>query len=195
MARIRTFIAVEVDKNIRERMVTLQETLARSGTDVNWTQPENMHVTLLFLGEVDERDVVSVCRAVSACCEKLAPFTMKVERAGCFPNPRRPRILWVGVGDGTQELCALHDALETPLLELGCYRREERQYTPHITLGRVKGQRPADRLAEELQRQLGWRAGEAEVREVVVMSSELRPEGPVYAVLSRGKLRRAGAGA
>src|SRR5260370_27007504 len=158
MARIRTFIAVDVDKNIRDRMVALQQTLTRSGTEVNWTEPENMHVTLLFLGEVDDRDVVSVCRAVSACCEKVVPFTMKVERAGCFPNPRRPRILWVGVGDGTQEVCALHDALETPLLELGCYRREERQYTPHITLGRVKSEHPTDQLATDLARKSGWQA-------------------------------------
>src|SRR3954467_14784444 len=128
MARIRTFIAVDVDKSIRERMVSLQETLARSGTDVKWTEPENLHVTLLFLGEVDDREVVSVCRAVTESCAQVAPFAMQVERAGCFPNPRRPRILWAGVGQGTQELCALHDLLETPLLELGCYRREERKY-------------------------------------------------------------------
>jgi len=133
--------------------------------------------------------VVSVCRAVSACCEKVAPFTMKVERAGCFPNPRRPRILWVGVGDGTQELCALHYALETPLLELGCYRREERQYTPHITLGRVKSEHPTDELATNLTRKSGWQGGETTVREVLVMSSELTPKGPMYTVLSRGKLK------
>src|SRR5438067_4261024 len=105
MSRIRTFIAVDLDKNIRDRLVSLQQTLARSEPDVNWTEPANMHVTLLFLGEVGERDLVPVCRVVSDGCARLAPFRMKVEGAGCFPNPRRPRILWVGIGEGTQELC------------------------------------------------------------------------------------------
>jgi 2'-5' RNA ligase len=89
---------------------------------------------------------------------------------------------------GSAELVALHDALEQPLLELGCYRREDRKFTPHITLGRVRSNRPSDRLALEMDRQAGWHGGECEVSEVLVMSSELRPVGPVYSVLSRGVL-------
>jgi 2'-5' RNA ligase len=150
---------------------------------------ENLHVTLLFLGEVVDRDVPTLCQAVADCCAQHEPFILSVETVGCFPNPRRPRTIWAGVGAGTQEVCALHDALEPPLLALGCYRREERQYTPHITLGRVKGDRPTDRLATALARQAGWRAGETEVREVRVLSSELTPKGPIYTVLSRAPLR------
>jgi RNA 2',3'-cyclic 3'-phosphodiesterase len=145
-------------------------------------------VTLLFLGEVDEREVLSVCRVVSEQTEKQPAFTMSIEKVGCFPNPRRPRILWIGVGAGAQELCALHDGLEPALQELGCYRREERKYSPHITLGRVRGERPPDRLAPALARQAAWRGGEIEVREVLVMSSELTPKGPIYTILSRAKL-------
>jgi 2'-5' RNA ligase len=188
MARIRTFIAVDIGKAIRDRAVALQETLARTGTDVKWVEPENLHVTLLFLGEVDERQVLAVCRVVAERCQEQAAFPLCIERAGCFPNPRRPRVLWVGVGQGTQELCTLHDALEPPLLELGCYRREDRQYTPHITLGRVKSDRPTEKLAAALAKQAGWQGGETEVREVLVLSSQLTPKGPVYAVLSRAKL-------
>jgi 2'-5' RNA ligase len=188
MARLRTFIAVELERAIRSRCVALQEALARAGGDVKWVEPDNIHVTLLFLGEVDERDVPGVCRAVATACAGLAPFGLSVEGVGCFGSRRAPRTLWVGVGAGSAELVALHDALERPLLELGCYRREDRQYTPHITLGRARSSRPSDRLALELDRQAGWRGGEGEVREVVVMSSELRPEGPVYTVLSRAAL-------
>jgi len=78
---------------------------------------------------------------------------------------------------------------EPPLLDLGCYRREERHYTPHITLGRVKSDRPADRLALALAKQAAWKGGETTVREVLVMSSELRPQGPVYTVLSRARFK------
>jgi 2'-5' RNA ligase len=188
MARVRTFIAIAIDKTIRDRLVALQESLARAGSEVKWVEPENLHVTLQFLGEVDQRELPAVCRAVSDGCQGHAAFPLSVETAGCFPNARRPRVLWAGVGTGTQEVCALHDALETPLLELGCYRREERHYTPHITIGRVKSDRPTDRLAQALAKQTGWKGGETIVREVLVMSSELTPQGPVYAVMGRGKL-------
>jgi 2'-5' RNA ligase len=188
MTRIRTFIAVAIDKAIRDRAVVLQEALGRAGADVKWVEPENMHVTLLFLGEVEDRTLPAVCRVVAEVAAGLAPFEMSVAGAGCFPNARRPKTLWVGIGEGLQELVALHDALEPPLLELGCYRREERQYTPHLTLGRVKGDAGADELAAALARRSDWQGGQVRVREVLVMSSELRPEGPTYTVLGRGKL-------
>jgi 2'-5' RNA ligase len=192
MARLRTFLAVDLGPAIRARCVALQEALARAGTEVKWVEEENLHVTLLFLGEVDDRDLPGVCRAVGEVCARHDAFDVSVEKVGCFPNPRRPRVVWVGVGEGQQELVALHDALEAPLLELGCYRREERQYTPHVTLGRVKGDRPTDALAQALKRHADWRGGETSVREVQVLSSELTPQGPVYTVLSRAKLRRGG---
>jgi 2'-5' RNA ligase len=186
--RIRTFIALGLDKDIHDRTVALQETLARTGAGVKWAAPENLHVTLLFLGEVDERAVPDVCRAVAACARERTPVALSVEKTGCFPNARRPRVLWVGVGEGTQEVVALHDALEAALLELGCYRREDRQYTPHLTLGRVQSEQPNDKLAAAVAKNADWQAGRMVVREVLVMSSELHSDGPVYAVLSRAPL-------
>jgi 2'-5' RNA ligase len=190
MARIRTFLAIDLGKAIRDRCVALQEVLANSGAEVKWVEPENIHVTLLFLGEVNERDIHDICLACTDCCKEADAFRMNVERVGCFPNPRRPRVVWAGVGEGTQELVRLHDALERPLLELGCYRREDRPYTPHITLGRVKADQPGDCLATAIIRQADWQGGSIDVREVHVLSSQLTPSGPVYAVLSRAKLRQ-----
>jgi 2'-5' RNA ligase len=189
MARLRTFLAIDLGKAIRDRCLALQETLGRSGVEVKWVEEENLHLTLLFLGEVEDRDLPALCQAVADCCAAYDPFTMCVESVGCFPNPRRPRTVWVGVTAGSAEVCALHDALEPPLLELGCYRREERAYVPHVTLGRVKGERSTAGLATALARQAKWHGGETEVREVRVLSSELTPQGPVYTVLSRAKLR------
>lgn len=190
MPRVRTFIAIDVNEAIRARLAALQETLAGAGAEVKWVERENLHVTLLFLGEVDVRDTPAVCRAVAGACRDHAAFPLSVESVGCFPNPRRPRVLWAGVGDGAPEIVALHDALEPPLLDLGCYRKEERQYTPHITLGRVRSDRPTDRLAQALMKHADWSGGQDVVREVLVMSSELTSQGPVYAVMSRAKLVR-----
>jgi 2'-5' RNA ligase len=188
MARLRTFIAVDFGKTIRDRAVALQEKLAQSGAAIKWVEAENLHVTMLFLGEVDDRDVPAVCTAVADCCRGRPPFALTIQALGCFPHARRPRILWIGVTEGAQELVALHDALEPPLLDLGCYRREERRYTPHVTLGRVKNDRSADKLAEALAKHADWRGGEIVVREVLVMSSELTSDGPQYTVLSRAKM-------
>jgi 2'-5' RNA ligase len=187
MARIRTFIAVDPGKAIRDRLVALQGTLARSGTEVKWVEPENLHVTLLFLGEVGDRQVPDICRLVAEGTGKHPAFAMSVETAGCFPNLRRPRIVWAGVGEGSQPLCAVHDDLEAPLADLG-YRREERRYTPHITLGRVKSDPATDQLSAALAQQTRWKGGEKRVTEILVMGSELTPQGPVYTVLSRAPL-------
>jgi 2'-5' RNA ligase len=189
MSRVRTFIAIDVDKTIRNRLVALQETLTEADSAVKWVEPENLHLTLLFLGEVDERELHKVCRAVADVCQEHAAFPLSIERAGCFPNPRRPRVLWVGVGEGAEQIGALHDDLELPLLELGCYRREERKYTPHLTIGRVKNEPSTDKLAQALAKRSAWHGGQTTVREVHVMSSELSSDGPTYAVMSRAKLK------
>src|SRR5436305_8279934 len=116
MARLRTFIAVDPGKELRSRCATLQETISRAGADVKWVEKDNLHVTLLFLGEVDDRTLPAVCRAVALVAGRHEGFTLAVEGVGCFPNPRRPRVVWAGVGAGTRELVALHEALEPPLL-------------------------------------------------------------------------------
>src|SRR5690349_11777092 len=104
MSRLRTFIAVPLEKAVRARLVALQEALARAGGDLKWVEPENLHVTLLFLGEVDERQVADVCGAAGEACAGLDAFPLSVEGVGSFGSPRRPRTVWAGIGAGTQEL-------------------------------------------------------------------------------------------
>ncbi len=188
MPRTRTFIAIELSKSIRDRLIALQEELATAAPDVKWVERENLHVTLLFLGEVDDRELPAVCRVVQEALAEYPVFTLSVAAAGCFPNPRRPRTLWVGIGQGVQDVVAVHDALERPLLDLGCYRREERKYTPHITLGRRRSEGPADALSRALAKQQAWQGGEEVVGEIHVMGSELTRDGPHYTILSRAKL-------
>ncbi len=188
MARVRTFIALDTGQAIRDRMTAFQGNLARTGADVKWVEAANLHVTLLFLGEVDSRDLIDVCRAVTEVAAKKTSFEIAVTGAGCFPNMRRPRVVWLGIGKGTEEVRALHDNLEKPLLELGCYRREERQFTPHITLGRVRGEKPTDELTAALTKKQDYEAGEAIIREVLVMSSDSSATGHFYTVMSRAPL-------
>jgi 2'-5' RNA ligase len=189
MARVRTFIGVEVGGDIRDAAAALQQALAATGAAVNWTPPGNFHLTLLFLGEVDARDLPAVCRIVADAAAAEPPFTVRVSGVGAFPTARRPKVLWAGVTDGAAELIRLHDALEPPLLDLGCYRREERAYTPHLTLGRVKSDADGAKLAPALPKHLAWSGGQTTVAEIVLFSSELRRDGPEYTALGRGALR------
>ena len=112
-------------------------------------------------------------------------------RAYVLRNRNDPdEVISFGVWEGSaEELRALHNALERPLLELGCYRREERGYTPHVTLGRVRAVDDPAALAAVVQQFAKWQGGQTQVREVLVMSSEIGPEGPEYTVLSRAKLQ------
>jgi 2'-5' RNA ligase len=187
MGRLRTFIAVELQKSIRDRLIALQEKLADAGTEVKWVAPENLHVTLLFLGEVEDREVPEVCRITANCAKQHAAFDMSIEGVGCFPNSRQPRIIWAGVGAGRPSLGAIHDDLEAALAVCG-YRREDRHYSPHVTLGRIKSDRPVHGVSEVMAKHENWRAGESTVRELHVLSSCLSPRGPRYTTLSRAGL-------
>ena len=117
-----------------------------------------------------------------------APFSIDATKLGAFPNARRPKILWAGIGDGINELRALHADIEEGLLDLGCYRREDREYTPHLTLGRLTHDERAADWADVLAKHKDWHGGASPVDEVLVMASELRRNGPEYSVMGRAPL-------
>lgn len=188
VSRTRVFIGVDIGEEIRGAAADLQRGLARGGAAVKWVTPESMHVTLLFLGEVGDRELHPVCRAVQEVAAAEPPFTLRVSGVGAFPNNRHPKILWAGVSEGVDSLRRLYDDLETRMLDLGCYRKEERGYTPHLTLGRVRGESDGYALAPELTKKLGWDGGRVAVEEVLVYSSTLERDGPVYNVIGRGEL-------
>jgi 2'-5' RNA ligase len=185
--RLRTFLALPVTPTQRHRLQALRDELAVRVDGVKWVEPDNLHLTLLFLGEVATRETVDICRAASTAMVTVAPFTLRLQGLGCFPHARRPRVLWVGVDSGKEHVIAVHDALEASLLELGCYRREERPYAPHVTLGRVST--PAEpNLARQLETYRDWLGGAGPVHEVHIMASELGRDGPRYTLLGRAKL-------
>jgi 2'-5' RNA ligase len=111
---------------------------------------------------------------------------MRVRGTGAFPTPRRPKTLWAGIADESGTLQSLHRQLEARLIDAIGYRPEERGYTPHLTLGRVKPQSDTTVLAAELGRLSEWDGGEVLVQELRIYRSELRREGPEYTVIGRG---------
>jgi 2'-5' RNA ligase len=186
---LRTFVAVEIDAAIRQRAQQLVRELSAAGADVKWVEGHNLHLTVKFLGEVASREIPRVCEAVRQGAGEVDPFEADVCGAGAFPNARRPRTLWLGIGSGEQEMVALHGGIEGPLRKLG-FRPDHRRHHPHLTLGRVRRTGPAvAQLGQLLQQQADFEAGRVQVSEVVVFSSQLGPGGPTYETLSRANLR------
>jgi 2'-5' RNA ligase len=186
--RLRTFIALDIERFTRDRLAGLQERLSAEGAAAKWVERENLHITLLFLGEVDMREIPDVCREVEQAAAECRPLVMTLAGAGAFPSPRHPRILIVHVTEGGDQVIELHDKIERRLLDLGSYRREDRPFKPHLTIGRVRGRITGDGMSAAIRKFESWEGGQSQVKEVLVMSSELRSEGPEYTVLSRAPL-------
>jgi RNA 2',3'-cyclic 3'-phosphodiesterase len=187
MPRTRLFLGVAVSKDTCRRAADLQTALAQHA-ELKWVGPQLLHVTLLFLGDVDDREMVAVCKAAAAAARREPPFALGVSGLGAFPNARRPKVLWGGITDGAANLLRLFAGIADPLVDAGIYRPEERGYTPHLTLGRANADEESQKLAAELAKWPEWDGGRTDVEEVVVYSSEMRRSGPEYAVVARGPL-------
>ncbi|MBY0457736.1 MAG: RNA 2',3'-cyclic phosphodiesterase [Gemmataceae bacterium] len=188
MSRTRTFIGIDVGGEVCGAASALQKELAKASSDVKWVTADSMHVTLLFLGDVDDRELHAVCKAAKRVVAPESPFALRVSGVGAFPNARRPKVLWAGITDGAEALQRLNAGLEEAMLELGCYRTEERGYTPHLTLGRVNSAEAGFVLAAELPKRLAWQGGRTTVDEVLIYGSVLDRDGPVYSVIGRAPL-------
>lgn len=185
---IRTFVAVEVTRAVRERAGQLIERLRASQASVRWVEVQNIHLTLKFLGNVDPRQIHEVCGAVAKAVAARPPFGMEARGAGAFPNAARPRTLWLGVREGAEKLIELADSVEAALSPLG-YPPEGRRFHPHITIGRVRGySKGLAELAQLVAKAEDFEAGRSPVGEVVVFASQLERDGARYEALSRAPL-------
>lgn len=189
MARLRTFLAIDIGDSLRKRLVGLQEKFSEVSAGVKWVEKENLHLTLLFLGDIDDRDLMKVCRTADRVTQQHSPIAMTLQGVGCFPNMRRPRTIWAGIGTGATEVTRLFEDLAGEFEEQGLYRPENRPFAPHVTLGRVGKETDSEALSRELTKPLQWRGGETTAGEVLALSSDLTSDGPVYTVLARAKLR------
>jgi 2'-5' RNA ligase len=180
--KIRTFVAAAINNDVRSRALKLMERLRPAAPNVKWVEPEGLHWTLNFLGNVEECETGEICAAVAEAALEHAPFDLEIRGAGAFPSPDRPRTLWLGVGEGRDEMIALQASIEHSLESLG-YRGEARRYTPHLTIGRPGRGQPSSELAIELANLADFQGGTMLVDEVTVYSSELTRQGPIYTPL------------
>lgn len=184
---MRLFIAVELAEAIRERLSAAQERLRRCPCGVKWVKPELMHLTLKFLGEVEEAAIAGIGAAIAAAAQGVSPFDLTVAGLGAFPERGAPRVLWAGIQDNGS-LALLNRRLEEGLAPLG-FPPEGRPFSPHLTIGRVKEPRGAGALRGVLDRERAAEFGSCRVEEIILMLSVLSPAGPTYTPLRRHRLR------
>jgi RNA 2',3'-cyclic 3'-phosphodiesterase len=188
MQNVRTFTAIEVWPEIRERAKTIINRLKDTTAKVTWARPDQMHLTMNFLGDVEMNEIPAVCRAVSDAVRTFTPFDVEMAGIGVFPSYENPRTIWLGVSDGSDRLVELHSALEGTLASLGC-RVEARRFRPHLTLGRVRSlPKGPGQLAGLLKQHAEFEAGPMMVSEVTVFASDLGRNGPTYEALGHGEL-------
>lgn len=175
---VRTFICIEIPRSISERIGNLQTELKAIDAQVSWTKPSNIHLTLKFLGAVEATRIQNVATAVQSAVAGINKFEIEISGAGCFPSTRNPRVLWIGLPAVPEALKQLYSNLESELDREG-FAREKRKFSPHLTIGRLRGPKNATQLAEALIA-IGFKAEAFTASEVIVMRSDLKPTGSIY---------------
>jgi 2'-5' RNA ligase len=185
--KIRTFLALELPDALRagvaEIIARLQKGVMFTGAHPKWVDPASIHLTLKFFGDttLEQRD--EILHALRPVAKRHAPHRVRLEGIGVFPTPRQPRVLWLGVKKA-HALNALQEAIDAALDPIG-WETEEREYRPHLTLARIKGQRRTQPLMDVVRSHRGLTLGEWPVNEMVLMQSTLRPAGAEYISLAR----------
>jgi 2'-5' RNA ligase len=175
---MRAFIALELTDGIRRSLAEQIADFKSGGADVRWVKPEDIHLTLKFLGDIEENLVPSIAEHLERSAAAFAPFNLSLAGTGVFPASGRPRILWAGI-EGAETLQSLQQAVEKEMESLG-FPREKRPFRPHITLGRIRSASRLPQLLEKLNRQRDRRFGDLAVGGIALFQSTLRPTGAVY---------------
>ena len=188
---VRSFVAIELPAGIRTELTSLEEKLkARRHPFVKWVDPESMHLTLKFLGNVAVDSVPQIVGAMSRVAGMHSPFKLQVADTGAFPNWQRPQVVWVGMGGELDRLNSLQKELESVLSPLG-FPPESRPFSAHLTLGRLR-----DRVTPDDRRRFAGFAQTVEfktslsfeVNAIRLMKSQLTSAGPIYSELAAARL-------
>lgn len=182
VSTIRTFIAANLDQGLRAVLAGVQDRLKATRADVGWVRPENLHLTLKFLGQVEEGRIGAIGEVTAGAVGGCGPIRLVFQGLGAFPRPREARVVWIGLSHGADTLAALQARIETGLEQLG-FAREARPFTAHLTLGRVRGPERREQLARALAEAPAEPLGEMVLDRIELMKSNLSAAGARYTIL------------
>jgi len=181
----RVFIAIEIPKEIRQRIAQHIASLRDEAPDVraSWNREENVHLTLKFLGDVSINRLEVLSQAAKHSAQNLSSFPVSIEGCGAFPDHGSPGVLWIGIEDPAGALDRLYDSLEENCARAG-FPREERRFNPHLTIARLRQPQGARRLAD-LHQQKGFEKAVFLASDLLLVRSELSSNGSRYTTLAR----------
>ena len=187
---IRSFVAIEISDGVREALKALQQDLKKAGARVGWVAPENIHLTLVFLGDVFRSQIEPLAKSLDEVAARTASFSYDVAGSGFFGSPRAPRVLWAGVKEQGNAVTGLQARVEAAVRGLGM-KTEERDFHPHLTLGRVRTRDRVDELTSRLASATNATYGSVDVHRLLLMQSHLEHQGVRYTVLHESALKGA----
>jgi 2'-5' RNA ligase len=188
MDDIRSFIALEIPPALKSRLEELQRELRRIDADVKWVRSEGIHLTLKFLGSIRKEDIEKISLAVGPLISGWEPIEVGIRGMGCFPSTRNPRVVWVGIDRGKSEVSSLQRAVEKGMRELS-FPPENRPFSPHLTLGRVRSPQGKVALARVVEDNKDAEVGTFLAQGVFLFQSELKPSGAVYTKLREFEMK------
>ena len=186
---IRAFIAIPLDSNIQHSIEHIQDHLKQTNNDVKWVKPENIHITLKFLGDVKQEQINSVKGALAIFTQNMRPFEVELSRLGAFPNIDRPRTLWVSLNDSKQRLSRIAVSLEKALDKIG-FQGDQKSFSPHITIGRIRSSKNIDALSQSASNYQISENCTQTISKIILFQSTLCSEGPIYKSLYQIKLKK-----
>lgn len=188
MANIRTFIGVRASQRVTRNVASVVNRLSMKCDGYRWVVPENLHVTLNFVGDVVDIEVPELCKLIKEAIEPFDSFEMSLHGVSGFTNPAEPRVLWMGVDEGQEELTAIFNALAEVLHHWGV-NKERNEFVPHMTLGRLgRGGRWNQELLDLVHKLRHHDGGFCHVSEIIVFSSFMEKSGPTYTPMATLKL-------
>lgn len=184
---IRAFIAAEINDAIRAELADVQSVLEKANGHVSWVRPQNIHCTLVFLGDIFQPAVDSAAGALAKAAAGNKPFELEIRGLGYFGSARSPRIIWSGIAGAVTPLVKLQDDLVAAGLAAGL-QPDEKPFKPHLTIGRVRSSRNAPALVRALEENKNKSFGKLSVQRIVLMQSRLTANGPEYTLLQSAAL-------
>lgn len=184
---MRTFIAFELPGNIITAIREVQESIKSYGFRVRWVRPENIHLTLKFLGNINEAEIEKIGRAILDTVKEYSPILLSAKGIGVFPGVKQPRVIWVGITGQMDSLLKMQKVLDDRLEAIG-FSRENRPFKGHLTLGRVKGKIDSKRLVKAMEDFQGFESEPFTADQIILFKSELKPTGSVYTKLLSASL-------
>ena len=181
MADIRTFIAVDLPQQIKMDIDKMIAGLRHESPGIRWVKAANLHLTLRFLGDIPEQSVAGLAESLKENLGGFGPFELALAGMGGFPNLRKPRVIWIGTGDGTDRLIELAAKVENGCEESG-FGKGDKKFSSHLTVGRIKFPDGLESVLNKVEKST-FESPKFTVSQIIVVESDLSPAGPKYTKL------------